>query len=59
MQFLKLGLADGYADATYLRLVLQSKGNARHFFFEIMLGGRMGGLGEVRVSMWIPLLVFC
>ena len=32
-QFLKLCLADGYADATYLRLVLKSKGNARHFVF--------------------------
>ena len=31
--FLRLCLADGYADATYLRLVLKSKGNARHFFF--------------------------
>ena len=30
-QFLKLCLADGYADATYLRSVLKSKGNARLF----------------------------
>ena len=31
--FLKICLADGYADATYLRLVVKSKGNAGHFLF--------------------------
>ena len=29
---MKICLADGYADATYLRLVVKSKGNAGHFF---------------------------
>ena len=39
-QFLKFCLADGYADATYIRLVLKSKGNAHH--------SRVGG----RVTPW-------
>ena len=29
------------------------------FFVFIMLGGRMGGPGNVWVPMWVPLLVFC
>ena len=44
-KFLKLCLADGYADATYLRLVLKSKGKAGHFFFNYAwrTDGRAGG----------------
>ena len=50
-QFLKLCLADGYADATYLRLVLKSKGNTRHFVFYIIFRVRMGELREARIPM--------
>ena len=57
-QFLKLCLADGYADATYLRSVLKSKGNARHFFFKVFLAYGWAGYGR-RGAQCDPQLVFC
>ena len=44
-------MADGYADATYLSLVVKSKGNAGHFGFLITFGARMGELREARIPM--------
>ena len=57
-QFLKLCLADGYADATYLRSVLKSKGNARHFFLKVFLAYGWAGYGR-RGPQCDPQLAFC
>ena len=38
--FLKICLTDGYADATYVGLVLKSKGNAHHFVLNLCLANK-------------------
>jgi hypothetical protein len=63
-QFLKLCLADGYADATYLRLVLKSKGNARHFkkkYFWRTDGRATGGADPNATRNWcfVEVYVYC
>jgi hypothetical protein len=54
--FLKICLTDGYADATYVRLVLKSKGNA-HLFFNLFLASGWTGYGR-RGSLCDPQLRF-
>ena len=49
--FLKICLTDGYADATYVRLVLKSKVNAHHLFFKLIFSLRMDGLREARIPL--------
>ena len=56
--FLKTCLTDGYADATYVRLVLKSKGKAHHFGFLLIFSLRMDGLREARIPLRPAIEVF-
>ena len=49
---MKLCLADGYADATYLRLVLKNKGHAGIFVFGRTDGRATGGADPNATCNW-------